>query len=270
MARRSGRGIAMRQLNFWRKNIDFKDFDMYDFPVFETVLDSTTLINRVIESLSPFEVPEPFPSILGNSVYDYCYGKLCNLKNTTRWKSNFLGEISVYLLENGRYLQAYVRDVNKNIELDNTSKVTTRGEEKTGKADTRKTGTVNNEQHSDVAGNNQQSGTLELGDTLTILNNQSTSTNYLASRNDEAYSRGSMTEMANASFGKGDVSSIGLGMENGASLSDTKNERVTDTQGTKSPLDIANEESAFKFLQWMEPLFTILDTYFMAGGGDYA
>ena len=257
-------------MNLWRKNIDFKDFNWYDFPVFEDVIDLATLNARVVNSLSVFIIPEPFPSILSQSIFDYCNGKLCNLKNEPRWRLNFLGEISAFLLENGRYLQAYVRDVNKNIEIDRTSKVTTRGEEKTGTADTRKTGNIENEQHSGVQGANQQTGTLELGDTLTVLNNQSTSTNYLASRNDEAYSRGSTTETGNSSVDKSDTANIRLGMENGASLSDTKDERVTDTEGTKSPLDIANEESSFKFRDWMEPLFSIIDTYFTPGGADYA
>lgn len=257
-------------MSLWRRNIDFRNCNMYNFPVFEDVIDNTTLNARVVNALSVFTIPEPFPSILSQSIYDYCNGKLCNLMNDERWKLNFLGEISAFLLENGRYLQAYVRDVNKNIEVDGTSKVTTHGEEKTGKADTRKTGNVENEQHSGVQGTNQQSGTVELGNTLTVLNNQSTSTNYLASRNDEAYSRGSMTETGNSSFDKSDTSNIRLGMENGASLSDTKDERVTETEGTKSPLDIANEESSFKFREWMEPLFKIIDTYFTPGGADYA
>jgi len=257
-------------MNLWRPSIDFIDFDWYEFEKFQNVIDLKTLVTRVQSALSPFIVPEPFPSLLGSSIYDYCFGKMCNMKDTERWELNFLGEISAFLLENGRYLQAYVRDVNKDIEIDDTTKTTTVGEEKAGTADTKKTGNIENTQNSEVLGGNQQQSVHELGDTLTVLNNTTTSTNYLASANEESYSRGSVTETGNTSVAKNDGATIQLGMENGASLSDKKDKRVIDTEGRKSPLTIAKEESAFIFRDWMEPLFTIIDTYFMAGGGKYA
>lgn len=255
----------------WRHNIDFMDLDMYDFVKFETVMNSNVdLITRIRTALSPFEISEPFPTVLATAIYDYCYGKLCNLQDTDRWKRNFLGEISGYILENGRYFQAFVRDVNQNIEQDDTSKVTTSGEEKTGTADTKKTAAAENDAIAETLGSNQQTGVHELGDTLTVLNNVTTSTNYLASANEESYSRGSVTESGTSTVGNTNRNNVKTGMENGASLSDKKDKRVTDTEGTKSPLTIALEESAFKFRDWFEPLWAIIDSYFTPGGNDYA
>jgi hypothetical protein len=257
-------------INLWRKNIDFSECDMFEFPTFEDVLQKSVLQSRIENNLAIFQIPSSFPPLLAENLYDYCTGKMCNLKDETRWKANFLGEISGFLLENGRYLQAYLRDVNLDIENGGSSKVTSQGEEKSGKADTRKKGSAENEQNSGVSGSNQQSGTVELGDTLTILNNQTTSTNYLAAKTDEAYSRGSTTETGSSDFVKNDKTNIRLEMENGASLMDTKDARTTETENTKSPLDIAYEESNFKFKDWFVPLYTILDCHFMSGGYDYA
>lgn len=260
----------MRNFNLWRSNVDFRDFDFYEFPYFEDVIDVETVLNKVVNALSPFQIPMPFPQILADNIYDYCYGRQCNLKNTDRWEKNFLGEISIFLLERGRYLQAYVRDVNKNIELDGTSKTKVTGEEISGNATTKKTGNVETVQQSDVSGTSSQQGLHELGDTLTVLNNTTTSTTYLASANEENYSRGSVTENSASGFGKSVNNSVNLGVENGGSLSDSKHETLTETEGTKSPLDIANEESNFKFQEWIEPLLAIIDTYFTAGGAKYA
>lgn len=253
----------------WRQNIDFKDFDFYDFPIFEDVLTRDELTSRVASSLSPFQIPANVPAILSGNIYDYCYEKTCNLINETRWRYNFLGEIGTYLLERGRYLQAYFRDVNKDIDLDNSTRVVSEGEEKAGKVDTKKTGSAENTQVSDVQSSNQQQGQLNLGDTLTVLNNQTTSTRYLASSNEEAYSTGSLTENHVASAGKNDTSKINVGMENGASLSDLQNINETNTTGKRSPIDIALNESNFNFQEWMEPLFQIIDTYFTPGGGGF-
>lgn len=252
----------------WRKNIDFKDLDFYEFPMFENVLDRKILDARMISALSPFQIPSSVPTLISEDIYDYCFGKKCNLVNETRWRYNFLGEIATYILEQGRYLQAYFRDVNKDIDLDNSSKVVSEGEQKAGKVDTKKSGNVENNQSSNIQGSNQQNGQLNLGDTLTILNQQTTSTRYLASSNEEAYSTGSLTEVHGAAFDKNDSSKINVGMENGASLSDQKNINETNTTGKRSPIDIALNESNFNFKEWMEPLFKIIDTYFTPEGGE--
>lgn len=252
----------------WRKNVDFKDFDFYNFPIFNDVLARNILTSRIVSALSPFQIPSSVPTLLSEGIYDYCYGKKCNSINETRWRYNFLGEISIYLLEQGRYLQAYFRDVNKDIEIDNSTKVVSEGEQKAGKVDTKKTGSAENSQASDVQGSNQQQGQLNLGDTLTVLNNQTTSTRYLASSNEESYSTGSITENHVATVGKNDTSKISVGMENGASLSDTQNVNETNTTGKRSPIDIALNESNFNLKEWMEPLFKIIDTYFTPEGGE--
>lgn len=252
----------------WRLPVDFIDFDWYDFSYFQDVLERNELQLTIRRVLSPFTIPTVFSNELSYAIYDYCYGKQVNLYDEDRWKRNFQGEISGYLLETARYLQAYARDVNNNIDRDDTSKVTTTGHEKAGSADTRKTGNVDNTQSSDVSGSNQQQSTEELGDTLSVINNVTTSTNYLATANEESFSRGSVTETGQSDFAKNETNNIKMGVENGAQLSDKKDRRVTDTEGVKSPLTIASEESAFTFRDWFEPLYAIIDTYFTPGGGE--
>lgn len=254
----------------WRKDTDFKDYNFYDFPLFEMVIDRETLKQRVISSFSPFTIGEPFQTILSDAIYDYCFGKMCNLKNDERWKLNFLGDISIFLLEKGRYFQAYVRDINSNIDQDNSYNLTTEGEIKIGKVDTKKNGNISNSEGSEVLGNNEQNGQLNLGDTLTVLNNQTTSTRHLASSTEEAYSTGSVTENSSSGFSKNVNNEISLAIENGASLSDQKDINTQIYEGKKSPLDISKEESNFNFKDWIEPLYIILDSYFLQGGNDYA
>lgn len=254
----------------WRRDSDFKNYNFYEFELFESVLNQIELDVRIIDTLSIFSIPNNFSNILSKNVYDYCFGKQINLKNTERWKRNFLGEIVTFLLEEGRYFQAYVRDVNTNIDKGHFSKTTSESEEKTGRSDTKKVGNVENIQNSDVQGSNQQQGTHELGDTLTVLNNQTTSTIHLASSNEESYSKGNVTETGQSAFSKSEGHSINLGVENGNSLSDQKNIGSVEEENVMSPLEIAREESAFNFRKWMEELFTILDTYFTAGGNEYA
>lgn len=259
----------MRSL--WRNRNDFMGFDWFDFSKFEEVVTtSDAVIKRVRDVFTPYSIPDSFSKIIGLGIYDYCYGKLVNLKNVERWEHNFYGEVSVYLLERARYLQAYARDVNTNIDDDGSKTVYSDGETISGTTDTRKTGSVENAQTSAVQGSNQQQGTTELGDTLTVLNNQTTSTRYLASSNEESYSKGAVSETSGSGFDKEDSSKINLGIENGSQLHDEKDTNVTKTVAVKSPLDIASQESDFNFQEWFEDLFAILDKYFTPGGVTYA
>lgn len=253
----------------WRANIDFMDFDFFDFELFESVLTESEVNTSIVVDLSPFTIPSNFSDVLSDGIYDYCYGKMINLKNTERWKRNFLGEIAVFILENGRYLQAYARDVNKNIGIADTSKVESEGEEKSGKAETKKTGNIENNQKSGVQGANEQQAQLNMGATVTVLQNVTTSTNYIGSKNNEQTNSGTSIETGTSSFDKENESNIKMGMENSGMLSDQKNKNVVDTSGTKSPLTVASEESKFTFQKWMEPLFEIIDSYFLTGGYSY-
>lgn len=255
--------------SIWRRDIDFMDFDMFVFSSFETVLTQAEVTHNVRSYMTSFTIPLPFSNSLGEGIYKYCFGKMINLKNSERWKNNFFGEIGVYILENGRYLQAYARDVNKDIGISDTSKVESEGEVKTGRADTKKTGSVENNQSSDVQGSNVQQGQLNMGATVTVLQNVTTSTNYIGSKNNEQTNSGTTTETSGSNFGKSNTSDIKLGMENSGMLSDQKDKNVVDTSGTKSPLTVASEESKFTFQKWMEPLFEIIDSYFLTGGFDY-
>lgn len=257
---------------FWRNHsIDFNDLTWYDFVKYETVESQPILLGVVTGALSPFVVSSAFINQLSLSIFNYCFGKQISLKDSTRWLNNYHGEIIAFLLERGRYLQAYSRDVNTDIDDNGSETTVSTGQSVTGKSDTRKKGSAENNQISNVGGANSQSVDLQLGDTLTVLNNQSTSTRYLANSNEESYSRGDNNETTNSNFGKSDSTTVNLSLDNGDSLEDNKNTNTTNKIAKKSPLDIALTESNFNFQEFFQDLYHILDSYFIVGGQeDYA
>lgn len=259
-------------MSLWKRYTDFKDFDWTNqFMKFETVLTQPQIKANIVGAVSPWTVSDLFCEQLATNIYGYCYGKQICLLDSMRWRMNFLGEIGTYLMQEGRYLQAMDRDVNLNIANKGGETVTETGESMTGTADNRKNGGISNMQEASTEATDSQGMTNELGDTLTILNHQTTSTNYLASKNDESFSRGDISQNTGTSLSKGDTTNINFAMENGESLSDTKDTRKTVTERDYSPLEIAKIESEFNWRDWFEPLFDIIDTYFIAGGnGEYA
>lgn len=255
---------------FWKNDFEFKELDMYEFSYFEDVVVQNELDTAVDESLSMFMITNVSRTILSKYLYQYCYHKQVNLIHEKRWKANFLGDVSLYLTEKGRYLQAFFRDVNNNIDKKGTNHTKTTGENISGTSGTSKGGTVSSSQSGSVGGNNTLSGTEELGDTLTILDNQTTSTKYLASKNDESYSKGSQTEETNTNFTKTLVNDSTITMNNDDRLTDEKNKSDVDTDGTYSPLEIAKLETEFNFLPWLDDLLKRIDEHFLVGGLNYA
>lgn len=255
----------------WRRSdIDFINFNWYEFEKFQNVMTVADVSAVIVDSLSPFSISANFSNVLSDGIYDYCFGKLINLKDSERWSHNFSGEIKIYLLEKARYLQAYDRDINSNISTGDSSKTVTNGEGVSGSADTRKTGNVKNSQITNVDGSDTQRGEKSLNSSLTTLFNRSTSTNYLGTQNEEAGESGSISQEGTQRFGKSNQNDIDLGMQNGASLSKNIASGDSETTSKKSPLTVAKEESAFSFQEFFEPLFEILDSYFTNGGQDYA
>lgn len=258
-------------MSLWRNSfIDFKDFKMFDFVEFQTIMTLTNVNESVTTALSPFDISPGFISVLSGGIYNYCYGKQINLKNTDRWSHNFSGEIKVFMLERARYLQAYDRDFKQDISIGDSSKSVTDYEGKSGTADTRKKGGVNDNQITNINGRDEQHGEKGKSSNLTTLRNQSTSTNYLGTQNEEAGTSGTVSQTGSMEFGKSDSATIDLSMENGASLSKDVNRQETNNTVTNSPLTIAKAESEFNFQEWFEPLFAIIDTYFIQGGTQYA
>lgn len=102
---------------WWRSDIDREDFDYYDFAYFETVTSDTEMNNRVSFALIPFSISVNFRNVLSNVIYNYCYHKLINLRDTKRWVTNFYGDLGIWLLDHARYLQAYDRDINNGIKI---------------------------------------------------------------------------------------------------------------------------------------------------------
>ena len=256
--------------NFWRHRSDFNDYFLHPWVRFETVETLPDLMTVSQSTLSMYQLPGTFFSMLAQGIYDYGFGKLCNLKDTARWKKNFESEIRLYLLENGRYLQALFRDVNKNIEDAGTHTDTTKGQVIGGETGSTRSGGGADTQTADKGSNQQDHVSRDLGDTLTVLNNQTTSTMHLASSNEDAYSKGSESADSGQTEDKGATHNIQLSQNNTEKLHDTKNLSQTFSEGTVGPLDIALKESGFHFQKWLDDLLERLDMYFTPGGYDYA
>lgn len=260
--------IFLFPFSFWRNSIDFEDLDLYDFEKFENVTNITEMNTNITNALSPFTIPQNSISVLSDIVFNYCYGKMICLKDVKRWTHNFYSDLCLYLLEQGRYLQSYFRDVNNNIDKTGTTKNVTDNANITGTSDTKKSGSVGNSQTSTTGGNDNQSFNNSVGDTLTILDNQTTSTTYLASKNDESFSKGEIAQSTNAEFEKTDGSNYNLTLENGDKLSKEVANTEINTSGTYSPLEIAKLESDYSFKPFYDKLLNIIDNYFILGGGE--
>lgn len=256
--------------HWWRNNIDMEDFDYYDFAYFENVTTGAEMSANVSTALSSFQISNTFKSVLSDLIYKYCFHKLINLKDIKRWTTNFYGDLGLWLLDNGRYLQAYDRDVNNGIKNKGTDNVLSDHEIVNGTVTTGKSGTSSNIQTNNVNSADSQSSNNSVGDTLTILNNETTSTNFLASKNDESFSRGEVSETASKDISKGDSTSMGFAVNNNNSLSKAKSRDTELKSGTYSNLDVATAESNFKFQPLYYQLTQILDEYFILGGSNYA
>lgn len=250
----------------WRSNLDFIDLDYLDFSRFETVYTVSELSHGIDTVVGFYSLPPTFTSILSTNLYNYCFGKLIALRDVKMWKHNFLGEINMFLMEHMRYLQSLYRDVNTNIDKKGTDKQVEVNKGKQGNVSSGQVGSTTDSQNSAVQGSDTQGSTNALGDTLTILNNQTTSTNYLASKNDESFSRGEVSHATSSDFNKTHGNSTSLSQSNNQELSFGIAENVKDTSGTYSPLEIAKLESDFKYMPWFHDLLTIVDTYFLSGG----
>lgn len=255
---------------WWRADIDKEDFDFYDFAYFETVTTDTEMNNNVSSVLSPFMISANFRNVLSNVIYKYCFHKLINLRDEKRWTTNFYGDLGIWLLDHARYLQAYDRDINNGIKNKGVDNTDTDTEAVNGSSATNKTGNSSNTQNNSVSVADSQGSTNEVGDTLTVLDNETTSTQFLASKNDESFSRGGVTENASKEANRGNSTSMQLGISNSDSLTKAKGKTVDVKSGTYSNLDIATLESNFKFQPFYYDLVKLLDEYFTLGGSQYA
>lgn len=256
--------------HWWRNDIDTEDFNYYDFQYFENVTNISEMNTNVSTALSPFQISNTFKRVLSDLIYKYCFHKLINLRDVKRWNANFYGDLGMWLLDKGRYLQAYDRDINNGIRNKGVDNTVANHEVVNGVVTTGKTGTSSNVQTNAVNTGDSQSSNNSVGDTLTILNNETTSTNFLASKNDESFSRGEVSETANKDISKGDTTNIGFAVNNNNSLSKGKSRDTELKDGTYSNLDIATTESNFKFQPLYYELIQILDEYFTLGGSEYA
>ena len=255
---------------WWRNDIDREDFDYYDFQYFENVTNITEMGNNINNALSPFQISSTFRGVLSELIFKYCYHKFINLCDVKRWVANFYGDLGWWLLDKGRYLQAYDRDVNNGIKNKGIDNDVTDNEVVNGAVSTNKSGASSNTQTNSTNVADSQGSTNEVGDTLTILNNETTSTNFLASKNDESFSKGGVTETASKESSKGDSTSMSINFANNDTLSKGKGKTVNVKDGTYSNLDIATAESNFKFQPLYYDLIKLLDMYFTLGGSDYA
>lgn len=255
---------------YWKNDFDYNELDMYEFEQFQSVVTTNQLDDMVIQSLSPFVIPNAVCLVLSKLLYDYCNHKQVNLIDTDRWRDNFLGDVGLYLLEKGRYLQAYFRDVNQNIDKKGTGDTDTTSQGISGTSGTQKAGSVSSNQSANTSGSDTLDSREELGDTLTILDNQTTSTKYLASKNDESYSKGHQQNTTETGFSKTVDNQTNVSMSNDDRLTKDKQVSNVHTSGTYSPLEIAKLESDFKFQPWLDDLLSRLDEHFLVGGLTYA
>lgn len=260
--------IFLFPFSFWRNNIDFENLDLYDFEKFENVTTITEMESKVNHALTSFNIDTTAKKVLSEILFNYCYGKMICLKDVKRWVHNFYSDIELYLLEKGRYLQTYFRDVNSNIDKTGTTKNVTDDNGISGTSDTKKSGNVGNSQMSSVGGSDTQGFNNSVGDTLTILDNQTTSTSYLASKNDESFSKGEITQTVNADFEKSDTTNFNLSIENSNKLSKEVQNTEVNTSGTYGPLEIAKLESDYNFQPFYNDLLRIINNYFILGGGE--
>lgn len=257
--------------SLWRnQGVDLDDLDLWDFEYFEKIVTENKNLKEIEKPFSVFVLSDEAVNLIASLVYDYCFGKQINLKNSKRWFKNFYSDINSFLLENARYLQSYFRDVNKNIDKTGTTHSDTLGDNITGGTNTKKNSDFDNSQGINTNTSSSDTGVNRLGDTLTILDNQTTSTQYLASKNDESFSTGDITEQNSTNEEQENKSNIGYSVENNANLQKTKDKTTVDTSGTYSPLDIALKESSFNFQKWKDDLYSLMDNYFIIGGNSYA
>lgn len=249
-------------MSLWRRNTDFVDLERAIFPIFESICTVADIRATVSNALSFYQIPVNFADVLSQMLWDYCNGKVCNRQDSASWKRQFTAEIGIFLIENGRYLQAMLRDVNQNIGNDGSWTET----RFTGESTVNKRSEGENTQESGVDVSNQQSGSNALGNTLSVLNNQSTSTQYLASANEESYSTGEINEQNTSGSSQSDTTRIRHNVDNGAKLGT----ETVDHSATKSPLEISQLESSFSFQKWFDEILKIVDSYFLGGGVNYA
>lgn len=257
--------------SLWRnQGVDLDDLDLWDFEYFEKIVTENRNLKEIKKPFSVFVLSEEAVSLIASIVYDYGFGKQINLKNSNRWVKNFYSEVNSFLLEYARYLQSYFRDVNKNIDKTGTTHGDTLGDNVTGGTTTNKNSSFNNSQGIDTNSSSNDTAVNRVGDTLTILDNQTTSTQYLASKNDESFSTGDITEQNSTNESQENKSNIEFSVGNNANLQKTKDKTTVDTSGTYSPLDIALKESQFNFQKWRDDFHKLMDNYFILGGSDYA
>ena len=257
--------------SLWRNSgVDLDDLDLWDFEFFEKIVTENKNLKEIKKPFSIFVLSEEAVELIANLIYDYGFGKQINLKNSNRWFKNFYSDVNSFLLENARYLQSYFRDVNRNIDKTGTSHSDTLGDNVTGGTNTSKNSNFNNSQGIDTNSSSNDTAVNRVGDTLTILDNQTTSTQYLASKNDESFSTGDITEQNSTNEAQENKSNVGFSVGNSANLQKTKDKTTVDTSGTYSPLDIALKESQFNFQKWRDDLYALMDVYFIIGGNSYA
>ncbi len=262
--------FKLKIINLWRCDQDFYDRDFYKFELFENVIKLHEIDSSIERTFSHFQISYLLKNHLSELIYDYCFGKFINLKNDNRWRKNFLSDINLYLLDYARYLQAYFRDVNKDISKSDSEKITNEKLEKYGSSDFSKISEVATSQSSNTSASDKQMSEKSEGDTLTILNNQSTSTNYLASKNDEAYSKGSTQQDTSTDVSKNVGHSLDNKLSNSAKIGVVDEDVVNNKTGVNSPLTIATNESNFNFILFTDNLKILLDSHFLVGGCDYA
>lgn len=260
----------LKSFDIWRNMHDFEDLNFYEFEKFEsvyTISDSQTLVRNVFNE---FLISEHYKNLISEYIYNYAYGKYINKKNVKRWVNNFNADIALYLLEFARYLQAYFRDVNKNIDKADIESITTNKSEKHGDTTASKSTAATTDKGTNITAADTQTVAKDEGDTLTVLNTTSTSTNYLANSTDEAYSRGNEQQSTSSEISQSFNQGISNGINDSITLGASNEEVSNKKDGTLSPLTIAKSESEFNFLPWVDRLKEIIDSHLLVGGLDYA
>lgn len=254
--------------SFWKKNLTFENKDLSPFARYENVITVGEIATAVSRGAVGLNLPLSEQAFVG-IIWDYGQGKLVNKVDTKAWVRNYCSEISLWILSNARYLQAYERDINKNYNQKDIDFTDTQGNN-TQISTT--AGTQSNGSHSinDTAnaGHNESAGE-QLGDTLTVLNNQTTSTKTLATSNEDNYSKGDLSVGKSSESAASNDVNASYSENRGAGQVEGRNNGRSHSYGTLSPLSAMNLEKNFPFQNLLTNLFDTLDKYFTVSGYEY-
>ena len=254
--------------SFWKANLSFENLELSPFKYYETVISPAEINAAVSLGATGFQVPNAV-NIVTSIVWDYGQGKLINKVNEKQWVRQYCSEVTLWMYENARYLQAYERDINRNYSQKDTDFTDSQGNSTNINTSASNSSSGQHNIADSANASSAQNAGRQLGDTMDVVNNQTTATKVVATSNQDDYSKGdrAVSKSNDASGSNGVSTSYSEG--NGASQGEARTNGRVKSYGNFSPLTAMNQEKNFPFMAFMETLFPRLDYYFTVSGYDY-